>query len=128
MQAVTPIRQRCGVGRAPTESPLMTTNDKLKHPHSPLSLVIFFLFSGIIGCREPERGNVSAMKPLDNTRLQWCIRLIESGKVHRGMDTNSLATIFGESLDFYHEGKAYSFLSAPPKGGRAGVQLPSLWK
>ena len=66
------------------------------------------------------------MKSLDNDKLYWCIEQIDSGRIRRGMDTNSLRALFGESLGFYYEGKAYSIL-----GGEripAGFQPPPLWR
>ena len=44
------------------------------------------------------------------------------------MDADSLKVLFGESLDYYYEGKAYSILFTPPKDWPKGVQLPPLWR
>jgi hypothetical protein len=44
------------------------------------------------------------------------------------MDKPSLQALFGASLDYGYDGKAYSFLSSPPKSNDAGEQLPTIWK
>jgi hypothetical protein len=89
---------------------------------------IALLLLGMAGCQQSNRTTVSYMKTLDNSRLQWCIEQIDSGRIRRGMDTNNLQAVFGDSLDFCYEGKAYSFLSAPSGGNDGGVQSPALWK
>jgi hypothetical protein len=47
-------------------------------------------------------------------RLFWCIEQIEAKPIRRGMSTNELKAVFGDSLDHYHIGKAYSLLSSRP--------------
>lgn len=92
-----------------------------------LALVPIYLMTAA-GCRQPNHTEPNRSYSFDNSRLYWCIEQIESGKIRRGMDTNSLRSIFGQSLDFYDRGEAYSFLTAPPKGESGWNQWPALWK
>jgi hypothetical protein len=88
-------------------------------------LCVSVLLLVLAGCSKPY--SKKAVTSPDNSRLYWCIELIESGKIRRGMDTASLKEIFGEWIEFSNENEAISFLSPQRADSQTIVQLPAPW-
>jgi hypothetical protein len=90
-------------------------------------LWVSLLVMPLVGCGQQSPKRPQLVNTAHNSRLYWCIGLIESGKIRRGMDTNSLNKIFGERLHFYSENEATAFLPIDLADARWMVQLPPPW-
>jgi hypothetical protein len=99
----------------------MKPDARLKHAVDLLWISVMFLAS----CGGP--GPTRLVSTHDENRLYWCIGLIESGKVRRGMDTNELQRIFGKWLVFTSENEAMSLLPAQRLDDRQIMQSPTPW-
>jgi len=95
-----------------------------------LSLAALFLCS--VGCQKSNGTTARKINyvvhGMDHSRLYWCIDRIQSGDIHRGMHTNSLGRIFGESLEYHHKGKLAALLSVPTDKISSGSQWPPMWQ
>ncbi len=119
-----------GAGRQIWSCPATEGRGELTHfhmKHASFRLIAMALLV-VTGCQHSVTIKSSNMKSMDNSRLQWCIEMIDSGKIRRGMDTNGLIAIFGERLGFFGPREAFTFLSGPPAGTPNDIQLPPLWR
>lgn len=81
----------------------------------------------LVSCSQSGPKQLEFVNTNKDNRLSWCIGLIESGKIRRGMDTNSLKSIFGEWLELANEGEALAFLPLERADDRRIEQLPTPW-
>ena len=82
----------------------------------------------LTSCEGPKSKSFLKSKYLDNTPLFNCLSLIDSGEVHRGMDTNALNNVFGKTLRYPNNHEAVCILTVPRGRASEGVQLPPLWE
>lgn len=60
-----------------------------------------------------SRETYGQKRPPGGIKLQQCIKLMESGAIHTGMDTNAVRRIFGQWVSFYDDQRAVAYIYDP---------------